>query len=97
MVSDIYPYLNLMNTPEPMNSAETLILTQLKDQKNAVQHSINNIREFKKQQKALYRSYYVTKDALDATIAKTIDNPNHEIYKSFGDIDVQEIFYEKKK
>ena len=98
MVFDIYPFLNQTKRSKVnMTLTNKDVMETLKGKKEAVQRSIDAIKDFKKQQKELYRMYYTTKDDMDQELEKYKTDPQFELYQGFCDIDVSDIFYEKRK
>ena len=77
------------------------MMKQLKEHRRELQESINAIKEYKRQQKTLYRSYYRKQEDLDRFIAHFREQFEDEFFMECVDmlpeIDTSEIFYKKTK
>ena len=74
------------------------LLEKTRGKKDQVLEAVKLIKDHKKKQRALYRSYYQLKEDLDAWIDEFKEqDDDYAILKMYCEIDDQDIFYEKKR
>lgn len=90
--------LTLALQDKPVLDALTEAVNLCENKKNRLLTTIEDIKNFKKEQKALYRAYYVAAEDLNDTVdGFKSDLVLYNCLKHFKSVDTSDIFFSDKK